>query len=143
MENFVIIAKDEHTSVYILKPTLNIAVYNQRAGMITVEISDDDEMGDTVFISIDSGEFQGRFIEYYDEEIQKKILDSIETAIARDIAHFAGLGYTYIGTSRSLGEDPSECFFLEDHKQQWQKDYRCILELYQQEYIKQNLNKQK
>ena len=142
MENFVIIAKDEHTSVHILKPTISVVVSNCKNGMVNVTISDDEEMGDSVFLSLVPGNFEGRFIEYYDDETQQNILDCIENAIARDIAHFATLGYTYIGIDRSQGEDPAECFMLEDHKAQWQKEYRCILELFQQEHIKQTLNKQ-
>lgn len=136
MEHFVIITKDEHTSICILQPTVSVAVTNRKDGIIDIEISDDSSMGAVVFCHLGSANFQGRYIEDYDKETQDKILDCIENIIARDIASFAELGYTYVGIDRSKGENPDECFFLEEHKAKWQKDYLCTLEYFQSSYKK-------
>ena len=137
MEHFVIITKEEHTGICILQPTISVAVTNRKAGIIDIEISDDNSMGAVVFCHLGSGNFQGRFIEDYDKQTQDKILDCIENIIARDIASFAERGYTYVGIDRSRGEDPDECFFLEEHKTKWQKDYLCTLEYFQSAHNKQ------
>ena len=136
MEHFVIITKEEHTGICILQPTVSVKVSNHKDGIINIEISDDSEMGTAVFCHIGCGSFQGRYIEDYDEETQNKILDSIENVIARDIAHFAQLGYTCLGINLAQGEDPEECFFLEEHKAKWQKDYICTLEYFQSAHNK-------
>ena len=52
-------------------------------------------------------------------------------------------GYTFVGVEKDRGEERSECFFLEDHKVQWQRDYRCILEFFQQKTANQKPNNQK
>ena len=136
MEHFVIITKEEHTGICILQPTVSVAVTNRKVGIIDIEISDDSSMGAVVSCHLGSGNFQGRYIEDYDKETQDKILDCIENIIARDIASFAERGYTYVGIDRSRGEDPDECFFLEEHKTKWQKDYLCTLEYFQSEHNK-------
>lgn len=132
MENFVIILKKEHTDICMLKPAITVKAAKCQSGNVSVEITGSADMGDAVFFSLTSGTYQGRYIEDYDEDTQERILDSIETFIARDIAQFATMGYTYVGIDVAQGEDPSECFFLEDHKAKWQKDYRCLLELFHQ-----------
>lgn len=141
MEHFVIITKGEHTGICILQPYIDIRVSSRTGGIVSVEISDSDEMGASVFCLLDCENFQGRYIEDYDEDSQKKILDCIESAIARDIALFAQSGYTYIGTGKVEGEDPDECFFLEEHKAKWQKDYLCILDVFQRETSKNTTGK--
>ena len=136
MEHFVIITKEEHTGICILQPTVSVKVSNHKDGIINIEISDDSEMGTAVFCHLGCGSFQGRYIEDYDKETQNKILDSIENVIARDIAHFAQLGYTCLGINLAQGEDPEECFFLEEDKAKWQKDYICTLEYFQSAHNK-------
>lgn len=130
MEHFVIITKEEHTGICILQPTISIEVSNSRDGIIDIRISDESNMGVVVFCNLGCGNYQGRYIEDYDEETQDKILDCIENIIARDIASFAERGYTYVGIDRTKGEDPDDCFFLEEHKAKWQKDYICTLEYF-------------
>lgn len=130
MEHFVIITKEEHTGICILQPTVSVKVSNHRDGIIDIEISDGNDMGSAVYCHIGCVNYQGRYIEDYDEETQSKILDCIENIIARDIASFAERGYTYVGIDRSKGEDPDDCFFLEEHKAKWQKDYICTLEYF-------------
>lgn len=143
MEHFVIITKEEHTGICILQPTVSVKVSNRRDGIIDIEISDSSDMGAAVFCHLGCGSYQGRYIEDYDKEAQLRILDSIENAIARDIAHFAQLGYTCLGINLAQGEDPEECFFLEEYKAKWQKDYLCILDLFQQESSKCAIDKSK
>lgn len=130
MEHFVIITKEEHTGICILQPTVSVKVSNHRDGIIDIEISDGNDLGSAVYCHIGCVNYQGRYIEDYDEETQSKILDCIENIIARDIASFAERGYTYVGIDRSKGEDPDDCFFLEEHKAKWQKDYICTLEYF-------------
>lgn len=130
MEHFVIITKEEHTGICILQPTISVKVTNHRDGIIDIEISDGNDLGSAVYCHIGCVNYQGRYIEDYDEETQSKILDCIENIIARDIASFAERGFTYVGIDRSKGEDPDDCFFLEEHKAKWQKDYICTLEYF-------------
>ena len=143
MENFAVILKEEHTEVCILRPNIVIMVGNLGNGTISIDISDNDENGSSVQLLLDCGDFKGRYIEDYDKETQATILDSIETSVARDIAKFAEQGYTFVGVEKDRGEERSECFFLEDHKVQWQRDYRCILEFCQQKTANQKPNNQK
>lgn len=125
----------------MLRPSLTVKATNQKEGNVSVEISGSEDMGDSVFFSLSSGEYKGRYIEDYDEDTQRKLMDSIETFIARDIALFASMGYTYTGIDTAHGEDPSECFFLEDHKVNWQKEYLNLLELSQNESVQRNHNR--
>ena len=141
MEHFVIITKEEHTGICILQPTISVEVTNRMEGIIDINISDGNDMGAAVFCHLGAGSYQGRFIEDYDQETQFKILDCMENIIARDIASFAGLGYTYVGIDKSKGEDPDECFFLEEHKAKWQKDYICTLEYFHSAHNKKESRK--
>lgn len=134
MEHFAIITKEEHTGVCMLRPTVTVMVGNRKNGEISVDISGSDDTGDSVFFTLGCGDFKGRYIEDYDKEIQETILDGIETCIARDIALFIQMGYTYVGVDKAAGGDASDCFYLEDHKDKWQKNYRCTLEYCQQKY---------
>jgi len=142
MKHFAIIVKQEHTEVCILKPNIIIMAKNLGNGTINVDISGDDEYGPSVNFSLGCGDFQGRYIEDYDEKIQRTILDNMETSIARDIAKFCEQGYTFVGIDKASGECMFECFYLEDHKVQWQQDYICNLQVFQQEAANQTHNRQ-
>lgn len=135
MENFVIILKEEHTGICILKPSISVKVTNRRDGTIYVEIKGSDALGASVFFHLDCGDFQGRYIEDYDKDTQQTILDSIETSIAKDIALYAETGFTYVGVAH--GDAPSECFILEDHKVKWKNDYRRLLQHNQKKTVEQ------
>jgi len=141
MKHFAIILKQEHTEVCMLRPNIVIMAGNCGNGTISIDISGSDENGSSVYFLLDCGDFKGRYIEDYDKETQKEILDNIETAVARDIASFAERGFTFLGADRTKGEC-FECFYLEDHKVQWQKDYIGTLQVFQQEAANQTHNRQ-
>jgi len=120
----------------------DLYVFKDASGTINVDISGDDEYGPSVNFSLGCGDFQGRYIEDYDEKTQRTILDNMETSIARDIAKFCEQGYTFVGIDKASGECMFECFYLEDHKVQWQQDYICNLQIFQQEAANQTHNRQ-
>ena len=142
MEHFAIIFKEEHTEVCILTPNITVAASNCGNGTVSIDISGSDENGSSVQFLLDCGDFKDRYIEDYEKETQKQILDYVETAVARDLAKFSEKGFTYLGSDKSQGEERFDCFYLEDHKVQWREDYRCTLYFFQQEAMKKSLNKQ-